>query len=171
MMQSLQKRKPKQLTILLTQTFRQSQVCALYSSEPLILSIHKRFVHGAVHCAGDSVASRHVSSNFIIFVLLSSNLVGITFARTLHYQFYCWYFHALPFLLFQTQLPAAASLVIIASVEVCFNVYPATAWSSALLQLCHIALLAALYFSPVPAREGQLARKRQLLSIENSKKS
>lgn len=37
--------------------------------------------------------------------ILTSNLIGITFARTLHYQFYAWYFHSLPYLLWKTELP------------------------------------------------------------------
>lgn len=36
----------------------------------------------------------------ILFALFSANLIGITFARSLHYQFYSWYYHQLPFLLF-----------------------------------------------------------------------
>lgn len=28
-----------------------------------------------------------------------SNYIGIVFARSIHYQFYCWYFHAIPYLL------------------------------------------------------------------------
>ncbi|KAK6040666.1 ALG3 protein [Cooperia oncophora] len=35
-----------------------------------------------------------------LFALFSANLIGITFARSLHYQFYSWYYHQLPFLLF-----------------------------------------------------------------------
>lgn len=32
-------------------------------------------------------------------VLFTSNLIGITFARSLHYQFFSWYAHQMPFLL------------------------------------------------------------------------
>ena len=35
-------------------------------------------------------------------------------------------------------------------IEVAFNVYPATMWSSLLLQVAHIGLLLALYTSPTP---------------------
>uniref|UniRef100_A0A1I8C2H5 dolichyl-P-Man:Man5GlcNAc2-PP-dolichol alpha-1,3-mannosyltransferase n=1 Tax=Meloidogyne hapla TaxID=6305 RepID=A0A1I8C2H5_MELHA len=36
----------------------------------------------------------------ILFALFTANLIGITFARSLHYQFYCWYYHSIPYLLF-----------------------------------------------------------------------
>ncbi|KAL3113478.1 hypothetical protein niasHT_013588 [Heterodera trifolii] len=36
----------------------------------------------------------------ILFAFFSSNLIGMAFARSLHYQFYCWYYHSLPYLLF-----------------------------------------------------------------------
>lgn len=32
-------------------------------------------------------------------VLFTSNLIGMTMARSLHYQFHSWYFHQIPFLL------------------------------------------------------------------------
>jgi hypothetical protein len=46
---------------------------------------------------------------YIAYVLLSSNFVGIVFARTLHYQFYSWYFHALPLLLWAGDAEEAGS--------------------------------------------------------------
>lgn len=41
----------------------------------------------------------------MLLILFSSNLVGMVFARSLHYQFYVWYFYSLPFLLWSTPLP------------------------------------------------------------------
>ena len=43
----------------------------------------------------------------VLLMLFSSNLVGMAFARSLHYQFYVWYFYSLPFLLWTTPLPLA----------------------------------------------------------------
>lgn len=75
--------------------------------------------------------------HYILLTLATSNFIGIVAARTLHYQFYSWYFHCLPVLAFgATWLPAWASVAIMAAVEVAFNVFPATPWSSALLQVC-----------------------------------
>jgi alpha-1,3-mannosyltransferase len=76
------------------------------------------------------------------------------FARSLHYQFYCWYFHSLPLLLVQTSLPVVVKVLVMVGIEVAFNVYPATWWSSLLLQVCHLILLAGLYFSNIPYNQG-----------------
>ncbi|KAI9007968.1 glycosyltransferase [Phycomyces nitens] len=39
---------------------------------------------------------------FLYFVWCKGNLIGMIFARSLHYQFYSWYYHALPYLLWQS---------------------------------------------------------------------
>jgi ALG3 protein len=38
---------------------------------------------------------------FIVELIWSCVFVGVAFARTLHFQFYAWYFHSLPFLLWR----------------------------------------------------------------------
>ncbi|KAJ1409012.1 ALG3 protein-domain-containing protein [Ochromonadaceae sp. CCMP2298] len=127
-----------------------------------------------------------LNARFIAVTIFTSNFIGIAFARTLHYQFYCWYFHTLPFLLFTHALPGTSTgkgstsigtgtdadidtgwgtdtgidwmarlvvvlkVLVLAGIEVAFNVYPATTWSSVLLQVCHFFVLLALYITPVP---------------------
>jgi alpha-1,3-mannosyltransferase len=56
-------------------------------------------------------------------------------------QFYCWYFHSLPLLLWNARLPTVVRVVIFAAIEYAFNVYPATALSSLVLQASHGLLL------------------------------
>lgn len=51
-------------------------------------------------------------------------------------QFYSWYFHTLPFLLWQTNFSVAVRLAVLCGVELGFNVFPATPISSAVLQVC-----------------------------------
>jgi alpha-1,3-mannosyltransferase len=83
--------------------------------------------------------------------LFTSNFIGIVFARSLHYQFYCWYFHTLPYLLFHSILPTPIRLLVLAGIEYAFNVYPSTPLSSGVLQVCHFVLLIGLYYTPIPA--------------------
>lgn len=44
----------------------------------------------------------------IITVVFSCNIIGMLFARSLHYQFYAWEAHQIVFLLWQTRLPLLA---------------------------------------------------------------
>ncbi|CAM9779063.1 unnamed protein product [Ectocarpus sp. 8 AP-2014] len=101
---------------------------------------------------------------YVVKTLFVSNFIGIVFCRSLHYQFYSWYYHTLPFLLWQTGLPVALRLVVLCGVEVGFNVFPATALSSGVLQVCHVAILAGLWVSPVVVKRKAAtpaAAKRQ----------
>ncbi|KAG8581743.1 hypothetical protein GDO81_007786 [Engystomops pustulosus] len=97
--------------------------------------------------------SRRLSANKIIFVLFSSNFLGITFSRSLHYQFYVWYFHTLPYLLWCTDtsvLPGLAKILILGLIELSWNTFPSTSMSSGALHLCHIAILLHLWFGVPP---------------------
>lgn len=42
---------------------------------------------------------RLLSAPYITSTLFVANFIGICFARSIHYQFYCWYFHSIPYLL------------------------------------------------------------------------
>jgi len=86
----------------------------------------------------------------IVGIMFVSNFIGIVFARSLHYQFYVWYFHTLPYLLFVARWKVWARVLFMVLVEICWNVYPATALSSGLLTLCHVSLLATLTSGRVP---------------------
>ena len=74
-------------------------------------------------------------AKFTITTALTSNFIGIVFARTLHYQFYSWYFYSLPYLLWQTDFPVLMRVLILLVIEICFNVYPANTVSSISLQV------------------------------------
>lgn len=49
-------------------------------------------------------------------VLYTSNLIGILFARSLHYQFYSWYAMQIPFLAWRTKYPIPFRYVVPSSV-------------------------------------------------------
>ena len=91
-----------------------------------------------------------MAPNFIILTIFTSNFIGISFARTLHYQFYSWYFHTIPYLLWHINIPIILKLFIYGCIEISFNIYPAIPISSGLLQLCHIIILLGLLYTPAP---------------------
>jgi len=83
----------------------------------------------------------------ILQVLFTANFIGMCFSRSLHYQFYVWYFHTLPFLLWMTALPTPLRLLILGMLEMCWNTYPSTIASSLTMHGCHFTILAALFLA------------------------
>lgn len=82
-----------------------------------------------------------------LFVLpfFITNLIGMACARSLHYQFYCWYFHSLLYLVHCTPYRKPVNFLILAVIEFCWNTYPSTVYSSALLHVCHILIITGVY--------------------------
>ena len=93
---------------------------------------------------------RRLSPEYIAQTMFVSNFIGICFSRTLHYQFYSWYFHTFPFMAWMTDLPLAFRVGLVGMVEYAFNVYPATPFSSYVLQSAHLVLLAWIWMARVP---------------------
>ncbi|RCH80042.1 dolichyl-P-Man:Man(5)GlcNAc(2)-PP-dolichol alpha-1,3-mannosyltransferase, partial [Rhizopus stolonifer] len=98
---------------------------------------------------------KNISNDDIIFMMFTSNFIGIIFARSLHYQFYSWYFQTIPYLLWQsewqiTNFPLAAKLFIFATIEGCWLTFPSTSNSSYSLLACHIMLLVGVYRYSLP---------------------
>lgn len=81
--------------------------------------------------------------------MFTSNFVGIVFSRSLHFQFYSWYWFSLPYLLWTTSLPTVVRLALLGVIEVVWNIFPSNPASSAVLLGCHVVLLFALLFAPV----------------------
>ncbi|PIO28409.1 hypothetical protein AB205_0137460 [Aquarana catesbeiana] len=103
--------------------------------------------------------SHQLSANKIIFVLFSSNFLGVTFSRSLHYQFYVWYFHTLPYLLWCTNtsaLPGLAKILILGLIELSWNTFPSTSMSSGALHICHGAILLHLWLGVPPDETSPL---------------
>lgn len=105
--------------------------------------------------------SLQLSPEHVVYTMFVSNYIGIAFARTLHYQFYCWYFYSLPMLhLMATSKPSPPRLlsglmivIAIFGVEYAFNVFPATEMSAVVLQLSHLFLLIKIFISGLPSIE------------------
>uniref|UniRef100_A0A0R3S4M9 dolichyl-P-Man:Man5GlcNAc2-PP-dolichol alpha-1,3-mannosyltransferase n=1 Tax=Elaeophora elaphi TaxID=1147741 RepID=A0A0R3S4M9_9BILA len=86
----------------------------------------------------------------MLIALFTANLIGISVARSLHYQFYSWYFYTLPYLLFAgvpfnsnwffTDKMWTFRCCILVGVEMCWNTYPSTVISSAMLHCFHISI-------------------------------
>ncbi|XP_038975251.1 dol-P-Man:Man(5)GlcNAc(2)-PP-Dol alpha-1,3-mannosyltransferase-like isoform X1 [Phoenix dactylifera] len=89
-----------------------------------------------------------LSREHITTVMFVGNFIGIVCARSLHYQFYSWYFYSLPFLLWKTPFPTSLRLVLFAAVELCWNIFPSNFYSSLLLLCIHLSILWGLWIAP-----------------------
>ncbi|KAG0297658.1 hypothetical protein BGZ98_000527 [Dissophora globulifera] len=92
-----------------------------------------------------SIHAQYMTPNHVLTLLFTSNFIGIVFARSLHYQFYAWYFLTLPYLLWQTCLPIVVRVVLLCAIEWSWNVFPATPQSSGILMASHAIILVGLW--------------------------
>jgi alpha-1,3-mannosyltransferase len=99
------------------------------------------------------ISAKAFTAMHCVSLCFTCNFIGVVFSRTLHYQFYSWYFFSIPALSVAASFPRPSILsiripiveaVISAAIEYAFNVYPATATSSLVLLSAHFALLFGL---------------------------
>lgn len=76
-----------------------------------------------------------------ILPIFLANFIGVICSRSLHYQFYVWYFHTLPYLAWCTDFNVSLKLLLLGLIEFAWNTYPSTTLSSGLLHLSHLILL------------------------------
>ena len=95
--------------------------------------------------------TRPTSNIELVSIIFTSNFIGMCCARSLHYQFYVWYYHTLPFLFHhsaKTSLPV--SILCLLCIEYAWNVYPSTVLSSVLLFSVHIFTLVRIFLAVPP---------------------
>ncbi|KAK3041500.1 hypothetical protein RJ639_000477, partial [Escallonia herrerae] len=93
-------------------------------------------------------SSKLLQKEHIVTTMFVGNFIGIICARSLHYQFYSWYFYSLPYLLWRTPFPTLLRLILFLGVEFCWNVYPSHTYSSFLLLCIHLLILWGLWIAP-----------------------
>ncbi|NXY25633.1 ALG3 mannosyltransferase, partial [Atrichornis clamosus] len=127
-------------------------------------------------CCGITPPASHLcplnTSAQIVFILFSSNFLGVCCSRSLHYQFYVWYFHTLPYLLWctpTTKLAHMPKVLLLGVIELCWNTYPSTVCSSISLHICHGLILLQLWYgtastpvshTPPPSRKPAAMSKK-----------
>lgn len=89
-----------------------------------------------------------LNAEHIVTVMFVGNFIGTVCARSLHYQFYSWYFFSLPFLLWKTPFPTPIRLILFFGIELCWNIYPSNSFSSLLLLCIHLSILWGLWIAP-----------------------
>ncbi|KAK6780772.1 hypothetical protein RDI58_022956 [Solanum bulbocastanum] len=94
-----------------------------------------------------SSTKKVLQADHIVTTMFVGNFIGIICARSLHYQFYSWYFYCLPYLLWKTPFPTLLRLFLFAAVEFCWNVFPSNTYSSLVLLSVHLIILGGLWIS------------------------
>ncbi|KAI0957395.1 hypothetical protein AcW1_005800 [Taiwanofungus camphoratus] len=103
-----------------------------------------------------------ISADSVTTILFTSNLIGILFARSLHYQFYSWYAQQLPFLAWRTRYPIAFKIALVLCIEYAWNVFPSTTLSSGVLCAANMVLLVGIWFGyPEGKRAGYIVTKSE----------
>ncbi|KAK4847340.1 hypothetical protein QYF36_000889 [Acer negundo] len=117
----------------------------------LIEFLHSRYVDLKMkfaHSSSSSSSFKILNKEHIVTTMFVGNFIGIVCARSLHYQFYSWYFYSLPYLLWRTSFPTLLRLILFIGVEFCWNIYPSNIYSSFLLTCLHLVILWGLWSAP-----------------------
>ncbi|XP_075490910.1 dol-P-Man:Man(5)GlcNAc(2)-PP-Dol alpha-1,3-mannosyltransferase-like [Primulina tabacum] len=107
-----------------------------------------------------------LETEHIVTTMFVGNFIGIVCARSLHYQFYSWYFYSLPYLLWRTTFPTWLRLMLFVAVEFCWNIYPSNVYSSLLLLCAHLTILAGLWKAPPEYPYMANAKHRSAANLE-----
>lgn len=90
-----------------------------------------------------------INPDHIISLMFTSNFIGIVFARSLHFQFYVWYFFTLPYLMWCTKIPTPFKAGLLLVIEAVWNIFPSNAYTSSVLLCCHLIILVGLLLAPL----------------------
>ena len=80
--------------------------------------------------------SLNITPDFVMTTVLSSMMIGLLCARSLHYQFYAYIAWSSPFLLWKSGLHPILIYLVWAAQEWAWNVYPSTNISSMVVVGC-----------------------------------
>lgn len=87
-----------------------------------------------------------ITPTFVLTSILTSMILGLLFARTLHYQFYTYIAWSSPFLLWRSGLHPAFIYLVWAVQEWAWNVYPSTSISSVAVVGCLLLQVSGVWW-------------------------
>jgi len=93
--------------------------------------------------------SRRITPRYILTTVLTAIVIGMLFARSLHYQFYVYLAWATPFLLWRSRLHPLLQYGLWAAQEWAWNVYPSTDLSSQVVVGVMALTIASVLWGPV----------------------
>lgn len=101
---------------------------------------------------------REFTPEYILTTILTANVVGLLFARSLHYQFYAYLAWSTPYLLWRSGQHPVSQYILWAVQEWAWNVFPSTNISSAVVVGVMAITVALVWFGtadvvPAPPRQ------------------
>lgn len=96
-----------------------------------------------------------------ILTLFIANFIGMAFSRSLHYQFYVWYYHSLPMIIWATRYGWVLKLLLLGCIEFAWNQYPSTTMSSLMLHCSHFWILIGLFLRHVKTPSSAASSNKQ----------
>ncbi|KAI0423166.1 glycosyltransferase [Xylaria grammica] len=108
--------------------------------------------------------SAQVTPEYVITTMLSANVIGLLFARSLHYQFYSYLAWSTPYLLWRSGAHPLVQYGIWALQEWAWNVFPSTSVSSGVVvaALAATVVLLAARREQAPTSSGYPSRERKV---------
>lgn len=125
----------------------------------LLLALHILLLAGLfwsrwLKCLLGNKFSFKVKRDDPITTLFIANFIGVACSRSLHYQFYVWYYHSLPLLLWTTRYSTTFKVLVLGCIEFSWNQFPSTNFSSLLLHTSHLLILVGLVVRNLKTKHG-----------------
>lgn len=98
--------------------------------------------------------SRNITPQYILTTVLSANVIGLLFARSLHYQFYSYLAWSTPFLLWRSGVHPVLQYLLWFLQEWAWNVFPSTPVSSGVVVGVLALTVAAIWWGTGQDGEG-----------------
>lgn len=110
--------------------------------------------------------SSRVTSEYVMTTILSANVIGLLFARSLHYQFYAYLAWATPYLLWKAWPYTPVVYLLWAVQEAAWNIFPSTDLSSTAVVNALLVTVVLVYFgTSKPVKSGE--RKKAKTAKKN----
>ncbi|GAA6063908.1 hypothetical protein JCM10212_003014 [Sporobolomyces blumeae] len=107
----------------------------------------------------ESPAKGQLTATRVTTVFFLSNLVGVVCARSVHYQFYTWFYHSLVWVLWDSwsgiEIEVIQKLVLTSLIEYGFHSYPSTVNSSIGLVLSLVVMVVVAYYGRPAGDQGE----------------
>ncbi|KAL7932941.1 glycosyltransferase family 58 protein [Trichoderma chlorosporum] len=109
-----------------------------------------------------SISYRVVTPRYVMSAMLSANVIGLLFARSLHYQFYAYLAWATPFLLWTASPNLFVVVPLWAAQEWAWNVFPSTPLSSTVVVSVLAVTVAMAFVGSKPSPQSGAPKPKLL---------